>query len=183
MYETSKQRGKHLELNRTEKRLIHCVRECKVQEQVGLSWESKIHDKRYESAITETRKPKLIKNKSALRRGVQILPQEQLATRNRSEANSCSPSQRSPRIYGTWKFIVVIKSKQHRSLSWDIWTHFALTQPISLLYILILFFRLHLDVHADIPTELLHTLLISPIRAVCLATLTLPLMIPKILCE
>ena len=87
-------------------------------------------------------------------------------------------SQELPRIFGTWRFITVLTSACHLSLSWANFIQSLQPPPTSWRSILILSSHLRLGLSnglfpAGFPTRTLCTPLPSPIRATCTAHLIL----------
>ena len=87
-----------------------------------------------------------------------------------------SASQEIPRIFGTRRFITVLTSARHLSLSWANSIQFPQPPPTSWKSILILSSHLRLDLPSGLfppgfPTRILCTPLPSPIRATCPAHL------------
>jgi hypothetical protein len=90
------------------------------------------------------------------------------------EANSRSASQEIPtNFYGTRRFITVFTRPYHRSLSEARWIQSTPSKPISLRSILILSYHISLVLPSGlfpswlIPTKILNSFLIYPMRATC----------------
>jgi len=89
------------------------------------------------------------------------------------EANKFSESQKKlPAFYGTRRFITVVISARHLSLSWARSIQSILPHPTSLRSILTLSFHLRLGLPSGLfrsgfPTKTLYTPLLSPTHATC----------------